>query len=299
MNHWIFCATAHKDKGISDPHEIIEQRFRDKFWGLGEKTPNRRTLQAGDEIIFYLGVPHCAFAASAKLASDSFEVSPSEQQQLSHGLDFYRARYGVRLSETRVWERTCRVEDVVGALTFVVNKQSWGAYFQGGVRYLPEEDFKTISEYALAAPRSTATSAGDGSFAFRAEFALETHLEEFIDKNWKQIDFGKSLQRYVTDEENGRQFPAGPWSIDFLCKDATNGNLVVIELKRGQTSDQTIGQTLRYIAWIEENIAEKSQEVEGIIIAREVDDALRYALRKVPSISVLTYRVDFALQKAN
>src|SRR5579863_1504241 len=142
MSHWIFCATAHKDKGIADPREIIEQRFRDQFWGLGEKTPNRRTLQAGDKLIFYLGVPHCTFAASATLASDSFAVSSAEQQRLSHDMDFYRARYGVRLTETKVWEHPCRVEDVVGALTFVVNKQSWGAYFQGGVRYLPEKDFE-------------------------------------------------------------------------------------------------------------------------------------------------------------
>jgi hypothetical protein len=53
------------------------------------------------------------------------------------------------------------------------------------------------------------------------------------------------------------------------------------------------------MAWIEENAAETGQEVEGIIIARDVDDALRYALKKVPGIRVLTYRVDFALQKAN
>jgi RecB family endonuclease NucS len=74
---------------------------------------------------------------------------------------------------------------------------------------------------------------------------------------------------------------------------------VVIELKKGQTSDATVGQILRYMAWVDENVAETGQEVEGVIIARDVDDALRYALKKVPSISVLTYRVDFALQKAN
>jgi hypothetical protein len=100
MSHWIFCATAHRDEGISDPLEIIERRFRDQFWGLGKKTPNRRALKAGDKVIFYLGVPHRAFAASATLASDSFAVSPAEREQLSHGMDFYRAEYGVRLSDT-------------------------------------------------------------------------------------------------------------------------------------------------------------------------------------------------------
>jgi predicted RNA-binding protein len=299
MNHWIFCVTAHKDRGISDPREVIEQRFRDQFWGLGEKTPNRRALKAGDKIVFYLGIPHRRFAASAMLASDSFAVPALEQEQLSHGMEFYRAQYGVRLTEIKLWEHPCRVEDVLSALTFIENKENWGVYFQGGVRYLPEGDFEAITERALPLTLSNSLGAGDGSFVSRTEFALETHLEEFMDKNWNQIDFGRSLQRFVTEEENGRQFPAGQWSIDFLCKDTTNGHLVVIELKKGQTSDATVGQILRYMAWVDENMAESGQEVEGIIIAQDVDDALRYALKKVPSISVRTYRVDFALQKVN
>ncbi len=72
---------------------------------------------------------------------------------------------------------------------------------------------------------------------------------------------------------------------------------MVIELKKGQTSDATVGQLLRYMAWVEENVAETGQKVEGIIIARDVDDALRYALKRAAGASVLTYRVDFALQK--
>jgi hypothetical protein len=299
MNHWIFCATAHKDKGVSDPSEIIEQRFRDQFWGLGEKTPNRRALKAGDEVIFYLGTPHRAFAASAMLASDSFAVPAPEREKLSHGMEFYRAQFGVRLTETKLWERPCRVEDVLSALSFIENKENWGVYFQGGVRYLPEGDFEAITERAAPLKSSDSFGRGDGSLISRSEFALETHLEEFMDKNWNHIDFGKSLQRYVTDEENGRQFPAGQWSIDFLCKDAESGDLVVVELKKGQTSDATVGQVLRYMAWVEENMAETGQEVKGIIIAGDVDDALRYALKKVPSISVLTYRVDFALQRVD
>jgi hypothetical protein len=299
MNHWIFCATAHRDKGISDPSEIVELRFRDQFWGLGEKTPNRRALKAGDKVIFYLGSPHCAFAASATLASDSLVVSPSEQEQLSHGTDFYRAQHGVRLTETKLWERPCRVQDILSVLSFIENKENWGVYFQGGVRYLPEADFEAITQRFVPIVSSTPPRDGDEFFASRAEFALETHLEEFMDKNWSHIDFGTSLQRYATEEENGRQFPAGQWSIDFLCKDTKSGNLVVIELKKGQTSDATIGQILRYMAWVEENTAEMGQKVEGIIIAREVDDALRYALKKIPNVKVLTYRVDFVLQKTN
>ena len=299
MAYWIFCVTAHKDLGISDPEDVLKQRFSDQFWGLGEKTPNRRALKAGDKVIFYLGTPHRAFGASAVLASDSFSLSPQQQQDLSHGMDFYRAPYGVRLSEIDIWDHRCRVEDVLPAISFIENKDNWGVYFQGGVRYLPERDFAVIMGPCFAAPVALTESPlqQTASVVSRSEFALETHLEEFLDKNWNNIDFGRKLNRYTTDEGNGRQFPAGQWSIDFLCTDNSSGNFVVVELKKGQTSDATVGQILRYIAWVEENIANKAQNVEGIIIAKEIDAALRYAVKNLPNISVFTYRVDFTLQK--
>jgi len=160
--------------------------------------------------------------------------------------------------------------------------------------------FEVIERHLLAAsggievtPVSTSPSA-----LSQSEFALEIHLEEFIDKNWNRIDFGRKLKRYTSEDENGRQFPAGQWSIDFLCADEISGNLVVVELKKGQTSDATVGQILRYIAWVEENIADEGQRVDGIVVATDVDDALRYAVKNQPHIQVLTYRVDFALQKA-
>ncbi|SRR5581483_4792345 len=299
MRHWIFCATVHKKFGINDPMVVLRQRFADQFWGLGQKTPNRQALKAGDKVVFYLGNPHKAFAASATLASDSFELSQAQQDELSHGLTFYRTRYGVRLEQTAFWEELCHVEDVVPAMSLIENKENWGIYLMGGVRYLPEQDFRVItgrvSNLGVAVSGSP-ISTKSGSIS-QSQFALEMHLEEFIDKNWSHIDFGRKLRKYADDEENGRQFPADEWSIDFLCVDETSENLVVVELKKGQSSDATVGQVLRYISWVEENIAEKGQKVEGIIIAKEVDEALRYAVKNLPHINVLTYRVDFTLEK--
>jgi restriction system protein len=127
------------------------------------------------------------------------------------------------------------------------------------------------------------------------QFALEAHLEEFIDKNWDHIQFGLHLERYKTDDQDGRQFPAGPWSIDFLCVDMGNGDFVVVELKRGQTSDASVGQVLRYMGWVRENLTKPGQKVRGIIIAKEVDEAMRYAISGLKDVSVLIYRVDFHL----
>ena len=55
-------------------------------------------------------------------------------------------------------------------------------------------------------------------------------LEEFLFANWSSIPWPSDLTLYTTDESNGRQFPAGSWSIDFLAIDRSTNDLVVIEL---------------------------------------------------------------------
>lgn len=298
MNCWMFILTSQKEAGVNySSEDILKRRINDRFWGLGEKTPNRRALQRGDKVVFYLGNPQKAFAASAILGSASFTLSPAEQEELAHGTALFRTPHGVRLEEAVIWEQPRRVEDLVAGLGFIENKAFWYAYFQGGVRQLDERDYQTIVSQTVFTSAQTMAGGVSTVAASEAEFALEAHLEEFIDKNWNSINFNRKLKMYTSEGQNGRQFPAGLWSIDFLCIDEDTGNLVVVELKKGKSSDATVGQILRYINWIEEHLAEKDQVVEGIIIAKEIDEALHYAVKNLPHIHVLTYKVDFALQK--
>lgn len=294
MNYWIFTVTQHKVDGeLYTADDILNQRVADQFWGLGEKTPNRRSLQKGDQIVFYVGLPKKVFAASATLASDSFALTKNQKEKYGHGTKWYTSDYGVTLEGIQVWTTPRSVESLLPDLKFIENKESWFAYFQGGVRQVSEEDFRTIAEGREISLAQKIASSKD--IVSESQFALEAHLEEFIDQNWPHINFGSELLRYVAEDQNGRQFPAGPWSIDFLCTDKATGDFVVIELKRGKSSDSTVGQVLRYIGWVAENLAKPQQKVRGIIIAKEVDDALRYAIKGLPNVSVLTYQVDFSL----
>ncbi|MBY8992758.1 MAG: DUF1016 family protein [Candidatus Lokiarchaeota archaeon] len=90
----------------------------------------------------------------------------------------------------------------------------------------------------------------------------------------------------------------GTWNIDYLAQAKENNDLVVIELKRGKTSDATVGQILRYINWVKKNLAEEGQNVQGIIIAKSVDEALKYSVMGNSDIEVKTYKVDFILQSS-
>jgi hypothetical protein len=294
---WVFVVTGQKIGGkLYSPHDILDLRFKDRFWGLGESTPNRKLLKKGDQVVFYLGIPIKSFTAGAVLASDTFQLDSSQKRKYSHDLEYFTVDYGVLLEDLRVWENAVAVDEVVSGLSFVKNKENWGAYFQGGVRQIPLEDFRVITQGRTASLIESIKEERD--IESESEFALEAHLEEFIDQNWAKINFGQKLVRFTTEEQSGRQYPAGQWSIDFLCRDAETGDLVVVELKRGRTSDATVGQILRYIGWVQENIAKPGQQTRGIIIASVVDDALRLAIRNVPAVKVMTYKVDFLLKPA-
>ena len=85
MSNWIFTVTQHKVDGellLAD--DILNQRMADQFWGLGEKTPNRRSLKKGDFVVFYVGLPRKVFAASAQLDSDSFELNKEQKEKYGH-----------------------------------------------------------------------------------------------------------------------------------------------------------------------------------------------------------------------
>jgi hypothetical protein len=135
MKYWIFIVTNQEtEDGPLTAREILTQRLSDKFWGLGEKTPNRRGLQKGDEVVFYAGAPWAAFAASATLNSDSFTLSDEQKKSYDHGKTFYHTNYGVLLDKVQMWETPRAIKDLIAALTFIKNREYWYTYFQGGVR---------------------------------------------------------------------------------------------------------------------------------------------------------------------
>jgi small nuclear ribonucleoprotein (snRNP)-like protein len=295
MNYWIFSVTSQKlnDRTYSG-EEIYKQRMMDQFWGIGEKTPNRNNLRVGDKIVFYLGLPLKVFGGVATISTPLFELSDQQKNELSHGLDIYYTALGVNLIDINIWTNPKPVEELLNELTFIENKAYWFSYFQGGVRQISEKDYLIVTGQINVSLIKRIENTKD--LESQAEFALEAHLEEFIYQNWSNIDWEAPLSLFQVDNLEGRQFPAGTWSIDFLAIDSTNNDLVIIELKRGKSSDATVGQILRYMNWVSENVAEEGQNVRGIIITKEIDEALKYAVKSLLNVNIKTYIVDFRLR---
>ncbi len=102
---------------------------------------------------------------------------------------------------------------------------------------------------------------------------LEEGLEEAIKPNLARLGLTPA-------DEVGQQYSMGPdvGRSDLVYLDS-DGNLVVIELKRGHSSDEVVGQILRYIGYLQENVAEDGQEVSGWIVTGDYDESLRLAAR--------------------
>lgn len=105
---------------------------------------------------------------------------------------------------------------------------------------------------------------------------------------WTAEDGEIKGQQYLTD--------TGP--IDILAISKDRSRLLVVELKRGRASEAVVGQIQRYMGFVQGELLEPGQSVEGVIIAQEDDNKIRRALSVTRNIRFMKYRVEFHLDAA-
>ncbi len=129
-------------------------------------------------------------------------------------------------------------------------------------------------------------------------FGLERHLHDFMRDNWNGIGHFKDWRLYEQDGDLvGYEYITPIGRIDLLARHKSATKWLVVELKRSQSSDDTVGQTLRYMGWVQENLAETGDEVAGLIVCHAGDEKLRYALKFARNVELMLYEVDFHLRK--
>lgn len=162
------------------------------------------------------------------------------------------------------------------------------------------EHHQEIEQFLAALPGQAVPNivAADPVVEDPVAFAMEKHLEDFLVKNWAQTELAQNFKIYEEDGELvGQQYATDAGPIDILAVSKDGQRLLVVELKRGRASDVVVGQILRYVGYVKEQIAEPHQTVEGAIIALDDDQKLRWALQMAPSISFYRYQVSFKLIK--
>jgi hypothetical protein len=118
----------------------------------------------------------------------------------------------------------------------------------------------------------------------------EKMLENFLEFKLDELEKGLIIVQ--------RQYPTLVGPIDILAKDG-GGNYVVIELKKGRSSDRVFGQITRYIGWIKENL---SPRVRGIIVGSPIEDRLVYSrrgLNNIERVKLIQFNFSFKFEERN
>jgi restriction system protein len=127
-------------------------------------------------------------------------------------------------------------------------------------------------------------------------FQMEKQLEDFLVHNWASTSLGREYDIYDDGEQNGQQYLTDTGPMDILAISRDKKRLLVVELKRGRASDSVVGQIQRYMGYVQDELLEPGQSVEGVIIAQEDDNRIRRALSMARNIRFMKYRVEFHLE---
>jgi RecB family endonuclease NucS len=108
---------------------------------------------------------------------------------------------------------------------------------------------------------------------------------------------GRRLRLYIDPTgREGIEYPTEVGLIDILATDES-GSFFVFELKRASSPDRAVGQLARYMGWVKHTIG-KDLAVNGVIVAKNITEKLKFAALVVPNVHLFQYEVEFHLKHA-
>lgn len=148
------------------------------------------------------------------------------------------------------------------------------------------------------------------SETFSKSFDIKQSLEEEIEniETWTNFSYEKDLKKSIVSQINelfpehkifgenneGVEYLIGGKRIDILLE-KQNGDLLVIELKSGIANYKVFGQISMYIGLLMGKFPDK--KINGLIIAGEIDDTLRNAIKTTDEIALKTYKMRLELKE--
>lgn len=121
----------------------------------------------------------------------------------------------------------------------------------------------------------------------------EKDLQKNLYNNWGETELSRDWDLQKGDFLKEGRYATEIGEIDLLAKHRNQERWLVIELKRDQSSDETVGQILSYMGWVKINLAgNKDGRVDGLIIASSFNKRMRFALECVPNIDLRVHRFE-------
>lgn len=132
-----------------------------------------------------------------------------------------------------------------------------------------------------------------------AIITLENYLREFIVENLDTINIaGKALKLYEGEDGTiGMGLNTDVGVIDVLATDEEE-HFVVFHLRMNMANESTLGQMLKYMGWVKDKLA-GDKKVLGIIVSREFDKNLKYAVTQVENVNLFQYKMEFSMEPAD
>lgn len=172
------------------------------------------------------------------------------------------------------------------ALYPALNKKAWFEYY-GDPSKKPTYLQKWLYEIDNIKGGKEAVERHLSSYKKEDLKELEEILKEEEDKTIEDVIYEKEIEEILVNNpkliepkfelvKHGRQFQTEIGRIDILGRSSTK-EYVVVEIKRGDANDRVIGQILRYIGWVKQNLCTTGRTVRGIVMAGGFPDKVKYA----------------------
>ena len=169
------------------------------------------------------------------------------------------------------------------------SKQDWMEFYgdldrkltkEEALEYYEKKGFSGVKKYKDEALKIYKSSPNlrrsRNSKEFEENYENEIQMHNWYAKNPEAIERGLKVV------PNGFKFNTNTFrvgEIDLLCKDK-DGNYVVVEFKKRHNSDKAVGQTMRYVGWVTENLA-KEKRTRAIIVSREHREEIEWAAKAI------------------
>jgi len=237
--------------------------LKTKNYYFKESEPNRYKVKKGDTVLFR--EYGSGFWGSCEIAGGwVIDKEWDKKHELETGW--------FPISKVKKWKVTLPYE--------IIRSELSNQNFRLRIAKANSDD-KSKIEFALKIYTNLGYGETDGNF-----FVLESGVEEAVKANLSQL----GLRLAESNIQQQCDLGIGVGRTDLICRDKDN-NFVVLELKAVQTSDYVVGQILRYMGYVRENMAnEEGVKVKGIIITPSYDEQLRLAAKEA-GIKVLRIRI--------
>jgi restriction system protein len=260
-NVWIF--SNNRVGYYEDSDWDTDTILKTKNYYFKKSEPNRSKVKKGDQIL--LREYGTGFWATCEIAEDWIEDKDATQK---HGVE----AGWFPITKIKKWKVVLPYE--------VIKTELYNQNHRLRIAKSNDED-KSKVDFAKKIYRNLGY--GDTHENF---YILESGIEEAVKANLSQLN----LELAEDEIQQQCNLGIGVGRTDLICRDKTR-NYVVLELKAVHSSDNVVGQILRYMGYIRENWAEKEgKDVKGIILTPSYDEQLRLAAKEA-GIKVLRLRI--------